>query len=363
MRAPARLGPPTAAQRRACGNVAQRRVDSSTVVALSAELAGDHRRHAFTARFPGFERDEWGYAQEVAQAAGVVEHHAVSPTADEALADLEQLVLDEEEPVGSLSVYAQWRVMSEAKDAGVVVLLDGQGDELFGGYPISEGFALRATGPREAARKLATRPARFGVLGRSLAMDFLPWALRRAYWRRIASPYSSDEAARRAATVRQRRPPWMRREDLLVREPDAVVRHEPAPPPALRGQEQHGLEPRAAPSVPRPAPGRASHSRCRRATSTATGRASRSCVTSVAGACPSPSSPAASRSASSPHRPSGSTTRPSASGSQRCCSIHAPGGAGSTTTEPSRPTSRPARGGTRTVSGGRSTPSSGCAGW
>jgi len=56
-------------------------VDSSAVVCLSAELAGDHRRHAFTARFPGFERDEWPYAHEVAQAAGVVEHHAVEPTA------------------------------------------------------------------------------------------------------------------------------------------------------------------------------------------------------------------------------------------------------------------------------------------
>ena len=44
-------------------------VDSSAVVALSATLAGDHRRHAFTARFPGFARDEWRYADEVARAA------------------------------------------------------------------------------------------------------------------------------------------------------------------------------------------------------------------------------------------------------------------------------------------------------
>ena len=196
MRAPARLGPPTAAQRRACGNVAQRRVDSSTVVALSAELAGDHRRHAFTARFPGFERDEWGYAQEVAQAAGVVEHHAVSPTADEALADLEQLVLDEEEPVGSLSVYAQWRVMSEAKDAGVVVLLDGQGgDELFGGYPISEGlpFARPARGRRHAS----SRPGRRGS------------AFSAGRWRWTSCPGRSGERTgveSRARTPRTRRP-------------------------------------------------------------------------------------------------------------------------------------------------------------
>lgn len=34
-------------------------VDSSAVVALSARLAGDRRRHAFTAGLPGFTREEW----------------------------------------------------------------------------------------------------------------------------------------------------------------------------------------------------------------------------------------------------------------------------------------------------------------
>ena len=111
-------------------------IDSSTVVMLSSELAGDHTRHAFTARFPGCERDEWAYADEVARRAGVVEHHATEPTVEEVLADLPQLVLDHEEPVGSLSIYAQWRVMQVRQGAGVTVLLDGQGgDELFGGYP------------------------------------------------------------------------------------------------------------------------------------------------------------------------------------------------------------------------------------
>ena len=43
-------------------------IDSIAIVALSAHLAGDHRRHAFTARFPGFERDEWRYAEAVARA-------------------------------------------------------------------------------------------------------------------------------------------------------------------------------------------------------------------------------------------------------------------------------------------------------
>src|SRR2546428_12076362 len=38
-------------------------------------------------------------------------------------------------PFGELTYYAQWRVMQAAKEAGVKVLLDGQGgDEVFGGY-------------------------------------------------------------------------------------------------------------------------------------------------------------------------------------------------------------------------------------
>src|SRR5205807_3814936 len=38
-------------------------------------------------------------------------------------------------PFGSLSFYAQWCVMRAAREAGITVLLDGQGgDEVFGGY-------------------------------------------------------------------------------------------------------------------------------------------------------------------------------------------------------------------------------------
>jgi asparagine synthase (glutamine-hydrolysing) len=172
-------------------------LDSSMVVMLSAELAGDHRRHAFTARFPGFERDEWGYASEVARAAGVVEHHAVEPRPEEVLADLEGLVLDHEEPVGSLSVYAQWRVNATARDAGVVVLLDGQGaDELFGGYAIAAGFAMRSAGPAAALRELRAGGAEAGrQLALALGSELLPGPLRRAYRRRAAAAYAAPELA------------------------------------------------------------------------------------------------------------------------------------------------------------------------
>jgi len=195
-------------------------VDSSTIVMLSAALAGDHRRHAFTARFPGYPRDEWRYADEVARQAEVVEHHAVEPTTADLISDLEEFVIDQEEPLGSLSVYAQWRVMAAAKEAGVVVLLDGQGgDELFGGYPIAAGFAIRSAGARRALRELAGAPRQAAALGRALAMETLPTTAKQAYWRRSATPYASQAVVHAGAANGQAlHAEWLGRFDPLRRE-------------------------------------------------------------------------------------------------------------------------------------------------
>lgn len=195
-------------------------IDSSTIVMLSAELAGEHTRHAFTARFPGYARDEWGYADEVARRAAVREHHAIEPSAADVLRDLDQFVTDQEEPLGSLSVYAQSRVMEAARNAGVVVLLDGQGgDELFGGYPIAAGFAIRSVGALDGIRELAAAPGRLGVTGRALAMDSLPSSLKRAYWRRSATDYASRAVvAEAAANGAGARGPRLRGADPLRRE-------------------------------------------------------------------------------------------------------------------------------------------------
>jgi asparagine synthase (glutamine-hydrolysing) len=196
-------------------------IDSSSIVALSAELAGDHRRHAFTARFLGYERDEWRHAQAAATAAGVERHHSVEPVAQEALADLPELVLDHEEPVGSLSIYAQWRVNRAARDQGIVVLLDGQGgDELFAGYSVAAGFALRSAGVAQLLEALRHRPAtELAGIGRSLAMDHLGGALRRAYRRRTMSPYADGSLAADASLGEPPQPAaWMREADPLRRE-------------------------------------------------------------------------------------------------------------------------------------------------
>ena len=178
-------------------------IDSSAVVALSATLAGDHRRHAFTARFPGFARDEWRWAEEVAKAAEVIQHHAVEPTAAGLLGDLDALVRAQEEPFGSTSIYAQWCVMRAARDAGVTVLLDGQGaDEIFGGYPKSNGWAIRSMGPSAVLRGLVSGRDRTDV-AMAIGAERLPDSLARVYLRRRVTPYASTEVTDVAARLVQ----------------------------------------------------------------------------------------------------------------------------------------------------------------
>ncbi len=193
-------------------------VDSSAIVALASELAGDSTRHAFTARFPGFARDEWPYAEEVARAAGVRRHHAVEPSADQLLDDVDRLIALHQEPVVSSSVYAQWRVMQAARESGVVVLLDGQGgDELFAGYGGMAGYAARSGGAYELLRALRA-PAVRREVARSLAVDYAPRALARVHRRRTASLYAGKGAVQGVVARDAEYAGWMRARDPLRRE-------------------------------------------------------------------------------------------------------------------------------------------------
>ena len=110
-------------------------VDSSAIVCLMRSLYGDRldlHTFSFIADDPTLSEEQW--------VAPVVERarptrHLVTPTADELLADIDQLVRAQGEPILGLSSYAEYRVFALAKEAGVKVVLDGQGaDELFGGY-------------------------------------------------------------------------------------------------------------------------------------------------------------------------------------------------------------------------------------
>ncbi len=118
-------------------------LDSSTVVALIGAIRRDapdaaaavgERFHTFTACWDDPAFDERAYAMAAAGAAGA-SPSLVFPTADDFLDSFARMAWHQDMPFGEPTYYAQWRVMRAAKEAGVKVLVDGQGgDEVFGGY-------------------------------------------------------------------------------------------------------------------------------------------------------------------------------------------------------------------------------------
>ncbi len=110
-------------------------LDSSSIVCLNRlQLGHGVPYHVFTGRFPGSDADEWHYAEQIVHATRV-ESHVTEPKANQLAAEIDRFMWMNELPVGSSSQYAQWCVFRMAKEAGVTVLLDGQGaDEVLGGY-------------------------------------------------------------------------------------------------------------------------------------------------------------------------------------------------------------------------------------
>jgi asparagine synthase (glutamine-hydrolysing) len=226
-------------------------LDSSSIVALTARLrgpdaAGAHRSFSIVYPEPGL--DESPHIDAVVKATGV-HGSRVTPTGAELERDLPALVRSQDEPFPSASVYSQWRVMRLAAEAGVRVLLDGQGgDEVLGGYRYHLGPFLaetaRTRGWRAARREIALLHENAQV-GRSLLLGLLayhalpvPDGIRRGAVRRYASHRRLDPAVldpdfrRRSgpATSERHRPRATllaeRREGLLRTSLPALLRYE-----------------------------------------------------------------------------------------------------------------------------------------
>lgn len=146
-------------------------LDSSSITGLVARLQGrardfeslgatpsaDGRFHTFSARHRDPRLDEGPWIEAVGARHGVP-NHAVRPDAGGFFDALPALLWHQEEPFPSGSVFAQWQVMERAAEAGVKVLLDGQGaDEILAGYP---GTNLDA----------AADALRHGALGRAVRL-------------------------------------------------------------------------------------------------------------------------------------------------------------------------------------------------
>lgn len=120
-------------------------VDSSLIVAEAARRS-NRLFQTFTCSFPGESVDETSYAQSLAEVVPNLNQHFVTPTSVDLLSAMDDLVLLQERPIGSASIFAQYSVMKLVADRGVKVVLDGQGaDEVFGGYyPFAGAFLLTA---------------------------------------------------------------------------------------------------------------------------------------------------------------------------------------------------------------------------
>ncbi|MDD3976371.1 MAG: asparagine synthase (glutamine-hydrolyzing) [Candidatus ainarchaeum sp.] len=109
-------------------------LDSSTIVGVSDKLFHNSKLKTFSAVFPGSKINEERYIDLVTKEKKV-KNFKTKPKNTDLLKDIDDLIYCQEEPFGSTSIYAQYRVMKLVKETGVKVLLDGQGaDELFIGY-------------------------------------------------------------------------------------------------------------------------------------------------------------------------------------------------------------------------------------
>jgi asparagine synthase (glutamine-hydrolysing) len=117
-------------------------IDSSAIVTGMRLLEPEVDLHTFSyiAEDPRVNEERW--VDTAGKAAGAT-LHKVRATPLELAADLDELIRAQDEPFGSTSIYAQYRVFRQAREAGIKVMLDGQGaDEMFAGYRMFQSGRL-----------------------------------------------------------------------------------------------------------------------------------------------------------------------------------------------------------------------------
>ncbi len=109
-------------------------IDSSSIVMAMRRLDPSADLHAFCYRAGKEGLDEGPFMALVGQEAEATLHETWA-TGEDLLDDLKGLMRAQDDPFGSTSIFAQYRVFRLAREAGIKVMLDGQGaDEMLGGY-------------------------------------------------------------------------------------------------------------------------------------------------------------------------------------------------------------------------------------
>ncbi|RKJ52174.1 asparagine synthase (glutamine-hydrolyzing) [bacterium 1XD42-8] len=113
-------------------------LDSSAILCsiheLSKKKSSSGRQYSISSCFEDERYDEQKYIDEVAKKTGV-KSYKVFPRQEELFDIVDKIIWHMDEPFGSTSIYAQWKVFEYAREKGLTVMLDGQGaDEQLAGY-------------------------------------------------------------------------------------------------------------------------------------------------------------------------------------------------------------------------------------
>ena len=110
-------------------------LDSSAVVCIARPWLTPENQKSYSAVFNSiFELDETTFIEEIVKNTGI-KNFRVYPDSEGLIKDIEQLIYYQDEPFGSTSQYAQYKVFQLARETGTTVTLDGQGaDEELAGY-------------------------------------------------------------------------------------------------------------------------------------------------------------------------------------------------------------------------------------
>jgi asparagine synthase (glutamine-hydrolysing) len=119
-------------------------VDSSAVICAMRHIEQDLPIHTFSYIASGSAVSEEVWVDRINRHVGATPHK-MDVSADELANGLDDMIRAQGEPFGSTSIYAQYRVFHLARQAGVTVMLDGQGaDEMMAGYNGYPGQRLRS---------------------------------------------------------------------------------------------------------------------------------------------------------------------------------------------------------------------------
>lgn len=114
-------------------------LDSSTIVCLMREVLDEqgnsaHSIETVTSCQEDIKYDEWAYAEKVINRVKA-KPYRVFPSFQKLVEDLDRLIWHLDYPFGSTSQFSQWCVFEKAAQAGLTVMIDGQGaDEQLAGY-------------------------------------------------------------------------------------------------------------------------------------------------------------------------------------------------------------------------------------